>query len=329
MTYPARSLSRRAAALLAAGALSCLVPAAWAQPAYPSRPITLLVGYVPGGPVDAAARIIQPSLQKRLGQPVLIDNRGGASGTLAASYVAKAQPDGYTLFFAASATQTIVPHVQKNMPYDPLKDYTPVGLVVNAPNVLMVGAMQPIKSMAELTGYAKAHPDKVTFGSAGPGASNHLAGELLKKTAGAPMLHVPYKGNSAAMNDVMAGTITFMFDAVSTGAAAAAGKRVLPLAVTSAARHPLLPNVPTMAEAGIPNFVVGSFYAIEGPPGLPAGIVQQLNAALRDVLADPEVQKRLVDAGYEVTPSTPDELAAKVKVEHARWGQVAQGLVFE
>ena len=300
-----------------------------AQTPYPNRPVTLLVGYVPGGPVDAAARIIQMPLQKRLGQPVVIDNRGGASGAIAAAAVAKAQPDGYTLFFAASATQTIAPHVQKSMPYDPLKDYTPIGLVLNAPNVLMVSSALPIKSMQDLTAYAKANPDKTTFGSAGPGASNHLAGELLKKTTGLPMLHVPYKGNSAAMTDVMAGTLTFMFDAVSTGAAAAAGKRVIPLAVTSAKRHPLLPNVPTMAEAGIANFVVGSFYALEGPPGLPAPIVQTLNAALRDVLADPDVQKRLVDAGYEVTPSSADELAAKVKSEHARWGEVAKGLTFE
>ncbi|QHE86695.1 Bug family tripartite tricarboxylate transporter substrate binding protein [Hydrogenophaga sp. BPS33] len=329
MNSKARTLSGLTCAVLSGAALLATVPVAAQAQNYPNRPITLLVGYVPGGPVDAAARIIQAPLQKRLGQPVVIENRGGASGALAAAAVAKAQPDGYTLFFAASATQTIAPHVQKSMPYDPLKDYTPVGLVLNAPNVLMVGTSLPIKSMQELTAYAKAHPDKTTFGSAGPGASNHLAGELLKKTTGAPMLHVPYKGNAAAMTDVMAGTLTFMFDAISTGAAAAAGKRVVPVAVTSAKRHPLLPNVPTMAEAGIANFVVGSFYALEGPPGLPANIVQTLNTALRDVLADPDVQKRMVDAGYEVTPSSADELAAKVKAEHARWGEVAKGLTFE
>ncbi len=296
---------------------------------YPTRPITLIVGYAPGGPVDTAARIIQGPLQSRLGQTVVIENRGGASGLLAGTAVARATPDGYTLFFAASATQTMAPHVQKSMPYDPLKDYTPVGLVVNAPNVLLINKDVPVKNMTELIAYAKANPNKVSFGSAGPGAGNHLAGELLKKVTGAQMLHVPYKGNAPAMTDLMAGTITFMFDAVSTGASSVASKRVIPLAITAAKRHSLLPHVPTMAEAGIANLIVESFYAIEGPPSMPAAIVQRLNAALRDVLADPAVVRKLIDAGYDVMPSSPEELAAKVKSDYELWGRVAQGLTFD
>ncbi len=296
---------------------------------YPTRPITLIVGYAPGGPVDTAARIIQAPLQNRLGQTVVIENRGGASGLLAGTAVARAVADGYTLFFAASATQTMAPHVQKSMHYDPLKDYSPVGLVVNAPNVLLINKDVPVINMTELIAYAKANPNKVSFGSAGPGAGNHLAGELLKKVTGTQMLHVPYKGNAPAMTDLMAGTITFMFDAVSTGASSAASKRVIPLAITAAKRHSLLPHVPTMAEAGIANLMVESFYAIEGPPGLPTSIVKRLNLALRDVLADPVVIRKLVDAGYDVMPSTPEELSAKVKSEYELWGRVAQGLSFD
>lgn len=296
---------------------------------YPARAITLLVGYAPGGPVDAAARIVAPALAARLGQSVVIDNKGGASGTIAAAANAKAAPDGYTLFFAASATQTISPHVQRRLPYDSLKDYTPIALLVNAPNVLIINKDQAIPSIGALIAFAKAHPGKVSFGSAGLGASNHLAGELLKKLTGTDMLHVAYKGNAPAMADVMGGQISFMFDAVSTGAAAVTGKRVAALAVTSAQRHPLLPDVPTMAEAGISNFPEGSFYALEGPPGMPAAIVARLNTAVRAVLADPTIAKRLADAGYEVTPSSPEQLATRVKSEYERWGQVSQGLVFE
>jgi tripartite-type tricarboxylate transporter receptor subunit TctC len=313
----------------AVGLAACIQTSLSHAQTYPSRAVHVVVGYAPGGPVDIAARILAPSLQKRLGQPVVIDNRGGASGAVAANQVAKSLPDGYTLFFAASATQTIAPHVQKNMPYDPLKDYTPISLVVNAPNVLLVNKDVPVKNITELVAYARSKPNQVTFGSAGLGASNHMSGELLKKASDAPMLHVPYKGNAPALADLSGGVITFMFDAISTGAAAAAGKRVIPLAVTSATRHALLPDVPTMAEAGMPNFVIGSFYALEGPPGLPAGIVQRLNAAVRESLQEPEVVRRLVEAGYEISPSTPEELAAKVRSDYERWGQVAQGLKFD
>ena len=323
------SPSRRRALLPILLAVCAALPTVALAQDYPTRPITLLVGYAPGGPVDAAARIVAPALAARLGQSVVIDNKGGASGTIAAGANAKAAPDGYTLFFAASATQTISPHVQKRLPYDSLKDYTPVALLVNAPNVLIVNKDQGLASIAALVAQAKAQPGKVSFGSAGPGASNHLAGELLKKVTGTEMLHVAYKGNAPALTDVMGGQITFMFDAVSTGAAAVTGKRVAALAVTSAQRHPLLPDVPTMAEAGIPNFPEGSFYALEGPPGMPAAIVARLNTAVRAVLADPVISKRLVDAGYDVTPSSPEQLAARVKSEYERWGQVSQGLVFE
>lgn len=333
MFSPSVSIPRRAfgfvfLSALAAGIYLCTSSAS-AQAPFPNKPVTLLVGYAAGGPVDTAARIIQTALQKQLGQPVIIDNRGGASGMLAATAVRRAPADGYTLFFAASATQTMAPHVQKSTQYDPLKDYTPIGMAVNSPNVLLINKDVPVKSLAELIAYARANPGKVTFGSAGLGSGNHFAGELLKKISGAPMLHVPYKGNAPAMADVMAGNITFMIDAVSTGAVAASGKRVTPLAVTASARQPLLRDVPTAAEAGMPDLLVGSFYALEGPPNLPQDIVLRLNKALRDALAEPDVVRRLTEAGYEITPSSPEELAARVKADYDKWGRVAQGLKFE
>ena len=228
---------------------------------YPSRPVRLLVGYAAGGPVDVGARMMAPALQKQLGQPVLIENRAGASGTLAGDLVAKATPDGYTLFFAASPTQTINPHVQKNMPFNPLKDYTPISLLVDYTNVLVVNKDFPAKTVSELVAYAKANPGKVSFGSAGVGGSNHLSGELLKKTTAADMLHVPYKGNAPAMADVIGGKITFMFDIVGTARNFITGERVRALAVTSTRRNRMLPNLPTMIEAGVPKFDVTGWYA--------------------------------------------------------------------
>jgi tripartite-type tricarboxylate transporter receptor subunit TctC len=310
-----------------AGAAVLLVAASAAvAQGYPSRPIRVIVGYPPGGPVDTAARFITPGLAQRLGQPVVIENRGGASGTVAGGVVARAEPDGYTLFFAASATQTIAPHVQKGMPYDPLVDYTPIANAVNAPNVLVVGRHVPARTVGQLVTFAKANPDKATYGSAGLGASNHLAGELMKKVTGAPLVHVPYKGNAPAMADVLGGQLSFMFDAIGTGRAAVAGDRAVALAVTASTRHPLLPDVPTMAELGFPELVVTSFYAFEGPPKLPAAIVERLNAAIRAVLAEPEVARRLVEAGNEVAPSSPEALGRRVKEDHARWGALVREL---
>ncbi len=301
---------------------------AGAQP-YPNRPVRIVVGYPAGGPVDVTARFIVPGLQKSLGQPVVIDNRGGASGTVGADHVAKAAPDGHTLFFSASATRAINPHVQKNMPFDALKDYTPISLVVNASNALVVAQDNPARTVGELITYAKANPERVTFGSAGIGASNHLSGELLQKVTDTRMVHIPYKGNAPSMADVMGGKITFMFDAISTAASAAKGGRARVLAVASPTRSRALPDIPTMAEAGITNFDVPNFYGFEGPPGLPAPIVARLNAAMREALADPDIAKRLIDGGYDLAPGTPEDYAAKVKATYDHWARVTAGMKFE
>ena len=296
---------------------------------YPARPVRLLVGYAAGGPVDLGARMIAPGLQKQLGQPVLVENKPGASGTVAGDSVAKATPDGYLLFFAASPTLTINPHVQKTMPFNPLKDFTPLTMLVDYANALVVNKDVPVKTVAELVAYAKAHPDKVSFGSAGIGGSNHLSGEMLKKATGAPMLHVPYKGNAPAMADVMGGKITYMFDIVSTARSFISDGRVRALAVTSKIRNPMLPNVPTMIEAGVPGYEVTGWYALVGPPGLPQPVSTRLITASRAALADADMKKQLVDAGYDIVSSTPQVLQAKIKSDYDLWAKVSEGIKFE
>jgi len=296
---------------------------------YPSRPIRMIVGYPAGGPVDAAARIVAPGMQKSLGQPVVIENRGGASGTVGADVVAKAAPDGYTLLFSASATRAINPWLQKSMPFDPLRDFTSITCVVDALNALAVHGDFHAKTLMELVSYAKANPGKVTFGSAGPGASNHLSGELLKELTGTDMLHVPYKGNAPAMADVMGGKITFMFDAVATAVAAAKGGRVRLLGIAGGQRNRAMPDIPTMAEAGLPEFRVPNYYGLEGPANLPAPVVVALNRAMHEALADADTAARLIAAGYDLAPSTPEAFDAKVRDTHAHWGRVTAGMKFD
>ena len=296
---------------------------------YPTRSVRMIVGYAAGGPVDTSARRVAPYMQKDLGQPVVVENRPGAGGVVGSDFVAKAEPDGYVLVFTASPTQTMSPHLQKTMPFDPLKDYTPISGVVGFATLLVVGKDFPTTTVGQLVAYAKANPDKVSFGSAGIGASNHLSGELLKKMSGTSMLHVPYKGNAPALTDVIGGKITFMFNSVGDSLGFVNGGQVRALAVSSKERSRALPGVPTMIESGMPGFDVTAWYALEGPPRLPAAIVNRLNIAVRASLADPVLSNQFFDLGYDVIPSSPDELAARVKADYDLWSGVAKGLNIE
>lgn len=318
-------------ATLAATATLFLSAAIHAQTAqsYPARAVRMIVGYAPGGPVDTAARRIAPHLQKELGQSVIVENRPGASGVVGSDFVAKAEPDGYVLVFTASPTQTMSPHLQKSMPFDPLKDYTPVSLVVGFATVLVVGKDFPAASVSQLIAYAKANPEKVSFGSAGIGASNHLAGELLKKLSGTEMLHVPYKGNAPALTDVIGGKLSFMFNSVGDSLGFVGGGQLRALAVSSKERSRAMPAVPTMIEAGLPGFDVTAWYALEGPPKMPPAVVARLNTAVRNALANPGLARQFFDIGYDVMPSSPEELSARVKADYDLWGGVARGLKLE
>ena len=308
-----------------AGALvmaTALTLPAQAQTNWPERPIKLIVGYPPGGPVDVTGRTFGRYLSEQLKQSVVIENRAGASGMLGADATAKATPDGYTLNFIASPTMTISPIVQRTQLFDPRQDFTMLGSVVNYTNVLLIGPQIPAKTVAELVAFAKANPEKVSFGSAGFGGSNHLSAELLVQSTNTTMLHVPYKGNSPAMMDVISGKITFMFDITSTGKVFVDSGQARALAVTSKQRNPSMPNVPTMIEAGIADYEVVGWLAVAGPKNLPASVVSKLSNAIELAKRDPAFRKSVEDGGYTIDQASPKELHQRMLSEYAMWESV-------
>jgi len=315
---------RRALGLLA---LASAVAPAWPQA--PAGTVRLVVGYAAGGPVDTAARQFAPLLSRELGSNVIVDNRPGAAGLLGAEAVAKSPPDGGTLYFGASPTLTISPHVLKSMTLDPAKDLTPISPVLTYANALVINKELPIKSLQELIAYAKANPGKVFYGSAGMGASNHLSGELFAKQSGTQLTHVPYKGNAPAMADVIGGQLTMMFDIVSTARNYVQTGRVRALAVTSRGRNPSLPEVPTMREAGLPGYEVIGWYGVYGPAGMAAGQVKQLNAAVNRALADESLRKQWSEQGYELWAGEAAKLAAQQRGDFELWRGVTTGMKFD
>lgn len=318
---------RRALGLLV---LACAAAApAWAQAPAGASTVRLVVGYAAGGPVDTAARQFAPLLSRELSRNVIVDNRPGAAGLLGAEAVAKSAPDGNTLYFGASPTLTISPHVMKSMTLDPAKDLAPVSPVLSYANALVINMNLPIKTLQELIAHAKAHPGTLNYGSAGMGASNHLSGELFAKQSGTQLMHVPYKGNAPAMTDVIGGQLTMMFDIVSTARNYVQSGRVRALAVTSRARNPSLPEVPTMREAGLPGYEVIGWYGVYGPAALGAEQVKQLNAAVNRALADEGLRKQWVEQGYELWPGEPAKLAAQQRSDFELWRGVTTGMKFD
>ena len=312
-----KKLSQRVGKLASAlsGAVllaACLNTPALAQANWPERTIKLIVGYPPGGPVDVTGRTFGRYLSEQLKQSVVIENRAGASGMLGADATAKATPDGYTLNFIASPTMTISPIVQRTQLFDPRQDFTMLGSVVNYTNVLLIGPQIPAKTVAELVAFAKANPEKVSFGSA----------ELLVQSTNTTMLHVPYKGNSPAMMDVISGKITFMFDITSTGKVFVDSGQARALAVTSKQRNPSMPNVPTMIEAGIADYEVVGWLAVAGPKNLPASVVSKLSNAIELAKRDPAFRKSVEDGGYTIDQASPKELHQRMLSEYAMWESV-------
>ena len=289
---------------------------------YPDRPVRLIVGYAPGGPVDTTARVFSKYLGDKLGQTVVVENRSGASGIIGADSVVRAPADGYVLGFVASPTMTMSPQVQRNTSFKPREDFDLLGLIVDYTNVLLVGPGNPAKSVEELIAAAKADPTAISFASAGVGASNHLSAELMKMRSNAPMLHVPYRGNSPAMMDVISGKVTFMFDITSTAMSFIKGGKARALAVTSRTRNPEMPDVPTMIEAGIADYEVTGWYALVGPKGMPADVSKKLQTALKEVLQDPAFTKSMVEGGYTLNAGGPAALKKRIDDEYALWGEV-------
>jgi tripartite-type tricarboxylate transporter receptor subunit TctC len=291
--------------------------------------VKLIVGYVAGGPVDAAARVFAPVLSRELGQTVVVENRAGAGGAVAGQSVVKSAPNGSEIFFAASPTMTITPHVLKAMTFDPLKDMTPLAPILTYANVLVINLNQPFKTLPELLAFAKANPGQLAYGSAGMGASNHLSGELFASRAGVSMTHIPYKGNAPAMTDVMGGQIQMMFDIIGGAKAFIDGGKVRPLAVTSKERNPALPQLPSMAELGVRDYDVGGWFGLYGPLGMSAELQQRIATATTKALQDPDLRKRWIDQGYVIWSSNGGELAERMRREHALWAEVTKGMKFE
>jgi len=326
------TLSRRS--LLAATAIACAAFAvsgsAHAQGS--GAPVRLLVGYSAGGPVDQGARLFAIALSKELGQTVVVENKTGANATLAGSEVVRAKPDGLTLWFAASPTITISPNVMSKMQFDPAKDLTPIAPVLSYYNVLVVNNDQPFKNTQELVAYAKAHPGKLNYASAGVGGSNHLGALLFAKRSGVEMNHVPYKGNAPAMTDVIGGQINMMLDIISTASTYIHSGKVRAIAVTSPQRNPSLPNVPTFAESGIEGlkgFDVGGWYGVYGPKNMPADLTAKLNRATNAALAQPELKAKYKDLGYDEWVGSPEKLAERAAQERQMWSTVTQGIVID
>jgi len=313
-------------AVAALGILASLVPAtAPAAQDWPSRPLTWVVPFAAGGSTDMVARIVGQAVSASLGQPVVVENRPGAAGAVGAGYVARARPDGYTLLGGTISTHAINPSLYKSLPYDPVRDFVPVSLIAYVPNVLMVNAALPVRNVQQLIDYARKQPGKLSFASSGAGTSTHLAGELFAELIKVPMTHVPYKGSPQALQDVAAGQVPFLFDQLTAGDALIKAGRLRPLAVTSPARSALAPEVPTMAEAGVPGFEMVSWQALYAPRGTPPEVVRRLHQAVVDALAQPAVRQRLTQQlGMAVVGSSPDELAALMRREIPRWAELVK-----
>lgn len=290
---------------------------------YPSKPIKIVVPFPPGGTTDTLIRIVGPRLQKATGQPVVIENKGGAAATLGADFVAKSAPDGYTLLVGA-AHHTIAQSVFAKLPYQFGKDFAPITMLALVPNVVVVNAAVPAKSAKELVALTKASPDKYNYASAGPGSAHHLIGEMFKLETGAQMAHIPYKGSGPAVSDLLGGQVSVMFDTVTSALPHIKSGKTRALAVTTAKRSSALPDVPTLAEAGVPNIDVGTWFGLMAPAATPAPIVAKLNKEVVAILADPAVRKQLLDQGIEPLPSTSAELKARIDKELTEFGALAK-----
>ena len=296
---------------------------AWAQ-AWPSKPVTLLVPFPPGGSTDLIARTLAPKLQERLGGSFVVDNKGGAGGTVGAGQVKRAAPDGYTLFVSSLGPFVIGPHLIKNVPYDALKDFDYITVAVQAPNVLVVPVTSPHKSLAELMAHLKANPDKVSFASSGNGTSDHLTAELFWQQTQTSGVHIPYKGGGPAMSDILSGQVNASFQNINAVVPHVKSGKLRALAITSSARSPQLPDVPTLSESGIKGVDVYSWQGVAAPKGLPADIKAKVHAALVAGLNAPEVKTRLLDLGFEIVGNTPEQFTAFQAAEFARWKKVIE-----
>jgi tripartite-type tricarboxylate transporter receptor subunit TctC len=312
---------RRPPALLVA----CLLAApamVFAQP-WPTKPIRFVSGFPPGGTVDILCRALGVKMTESWGQPVVVENRSGAAGSLASEYVAKAPPDGYTLLLGTTATQSIAPLVYSKIAYGD-RDFTPVTTVATVPLILIVHPSLPVRSVQEFIAFARARPEQLNYASTGTGAVPHLATEMLSRRAGLKMTHVPYKGAALAMSDLVSGQVSLMMDNAPTALPLVRSGRLRAIAVASEQRIAQAPELPTLAEGGLPGFAVENWFGVLGPAGLPRDVVAKVNAEVHRIVAAPDVRDRLVQQGMALAVSTPDAYAARIRADTAKWGAIVK-----
>lgn len=305
--------------ILASAAIGCGVEAA---EQYPDRPIRMVVAFSPGGATDFVARSVAQRLGERFGQQVVVDNRAGAGGIIGTEIVARASPDGYTLLFGSSSTLVTGPVLQSNLPYHPLRDFTPVTLTTLVPNILVAHASVPVRSLKEMIEYARARPGQLSYASNGTGTASHVAGDLLRRAAGFSWIHVPYKGAGVAINDALGGHVQFLIGAISTSQPHMRAGRLRGIAVTSARRSGAVPELPTIAESGFPGFDVVQWFGLLAPAKTPGPIVVRLNTEVVEMHRHPEFTERFVRQGLDPSTGTPQEFATYLKTDLDRWARV-------
>ena len=302
---------------------SAAATTAWAQ-AYPTKPVKLVVPFPPGGSLDITGRLLAQKLTETWGQPVVVENKPGAGGNIGADLVAKSPPDGYTILLGALSTHAVNPNLYAKMPYDAVKDFAPITLIAITPNVLVVNAASPVNNVREFIAYAKANPGKLAFGSGSNGSAGHLAGELFKVETGSDAVHVPFKGGAPATQALLAGDTQFMFDNLANAMAQVKAGKLKALAVTTAQRSPLVPELPTMAEAGLPGFDISTWYGLFAPAGTPPAVVAKWNADVAKILNSPDVRAKLVADGAEPSPNTPEQFAQMIARELSKYARIVK-----
>ena len=298
-------------------------PAAMAQ-SYPTKPVKLVVPFPPGGSLDITGRLLAQKLSEAWGQSVVVENKPGAGGNIGADMVAKSAPDGYTILLGALSTHAVNPNLYAKMPYDAVKDFAPITLIAITPNVLVVNAASPVNNVRDFVVYAKANPGKLAFGSGSNGSAGHLAGELFKVETGTDAVHVPFKGGAPATQALLAGDTQFMFDNLATAMAQVKAGKLKALAVTTAQRSPLVPELPTMAEAGLPGFDISTWYGLFAPAGTPPAIVAKWNADVTKILNTPDVRAKLMADGAEPAPNTPEQFAQMIARELSKYARIVK-----
>ena len=319
-----RTTRRTVLSTIALAAAAATLPLGASAQNYPTKPITIVVPFAAGGTTDILARLVGQHLSTELGQPVVVENKAGAGGNIGAAYAAKAAADGHTLFMGTVGTHAINASLYKKLPYDPVKDFAPLTRVAMVPNLLVAHPSQPFKTVSEMIAYAKANPGKINFGSPGNGASPHLSGELFKSMTKVDMVHVPYKGSAPAVSDLLGGQISIMFDNLPSVIPHVRSGKLRAIAISTAKRSADLPDVPTIAEAGVPGYEATSWFGLFAPAATPAPVLAKISTALGKVLANADVRKKIDDQGGEPANETPAQFADFIQKESLKWGKVVK-----